>query len=144
MSTGPSDPVAVVRALFTDHGRDAEGRYLLDHVDELMAEDFVNHAAGPQGRDGWKSILATIEADLGPLDVEHHHFVAEGDLVAHHVTIHGTHRGSTMPLLTGRPVTNRPISWTFMHLWRVSDGRVVEHWACRDDVGLLAQIDHAR
>ena len=27
-----------------------------------------------------------------------------------------------------------------MHLWRVADGVIVEHWACRDDMGLLEQV----
>lgn len=141
MTTHPTEAIEVVRALFTDHGRTPEGRLRLEHVDELMAADLVNHAAGPQGREGWKTILATIEDDLGPIEGELHHLIADGDLVAHHVTLHGTHRGSSMPLLAGRPVTHRPVSWRFMHLWRVVDGLIVEHWACRDDLGLLTQID---
>ena len=28
----------------------------------------------------------------------------------------------------------------FIHIWRVEDGLIAEHWACRDDVGLLAQV----
>jgi len=110
-------------------------------VDELVAADMVNHAAGPQGREGWKLILSIIDADLGPdLEVEHHHLVAEGDLVSHHMTMRGRHRGSSMPLLTGIEPTGAEVAWTYMHLWRVVDGVVVEHWACRDDVGLLAQL----
>lgn len=111
-----------------------------DVIDELMHEDFVNHAAGTQGREGWKATLAVVENDLGPTSSELHALVAQGELVAHHMTLHGTHRGSTMPLLTGVPVTGRTVRWTFMHLWRVEEGLVVEHWACRDDVGLLAQL----
>lgn len=113
-----------------------------DHgvIDELMHPDFVNHAAGPQGREGWKTTLAVVEHDLGPTSSELHALVAQGDLVAHHMTLHGTHRASSMPLLTGIAVTGRAVSWTFMHLWRVAGGQVVEHWACRDDVGLLAQL----
>jgi hypothetical protein len=32
---------------------------------DLVATDMVNHAAGPQGRDGLGRILATIDDDLG-------------------------------------------------------------------------------
>ncbi len=110
-------------------------------IDELISEDMVNHAGGPQGRQGWKQIIAVITNDLGKFDVEHHTFIAEGDLVAHHMTMVGTHQASTMPLLAGVPVTRKPVSWTHIHIWRVADGQVVEHWACRDDVGLLAQVD---
>ena len=109
-------------------------------LDELVATDLVNHAAGPQGRDGLKTILRTIEADLGPTELEQHHLIGEGDLVVHHVTMHGTHRASTMPLLADVQVTGRSAAWTFIHIWRVADGMLVEHWACRDDLGLLEQL----
>ena len=109
-------------------------------LDDLVAEDMINHAAGPQGRDGLKLILSTIAADLGPVVGEQHHLIGEGDLVAQHLTLHGTHRGSTMPLLGGTPVSGRRTAWTFIHIWRVADGMIVEHWACRDDLGLLEQV----
>jgi lactoylglutathione lyase len=109
-------------------------------LDELVADDMVNHAAGPQGREGLRRILANIDNDLGPVTVEQHHLVGEGDLVAQHLTLHGTHRASTMPLLADVPVSHRPVAWRFIHLWRVADGKVVEHWACRDDMGVLDQV----
>ena len=109
-------------------------------LDDLVTTDMVNHAAGPQGRDGLRSILRTIEVDLGPTALELHHLIAEGDLVVQHVTLHGTHRASTMPLLADVPATSRSAAWTFIHIWRVVDGMIVEHWACRDDMGLLEQL----
>jgi lactoylglutathione lyase len=111
-------------------------------VDELVAEEMVNHASGPQrqGRAGWKQIIATIENDLGAIEIENHRLIADGDLVAHHMTMRGTHQGSTMPLLAGVPVTHQPVEWTYIHIWRIADGKVAEHWACRDDVGLLRQV----
>jgi len=109
-------------------------------LDDLVATDMVNHAAGPQGREGLKDILRTIEHDLGPTRPEQHHLIAEGDLVVQRVTLHGIHRASTMPLLTDVPVTGRPAAWTFIYIWRVADGMVVEHWACRDDMGLIEQL----
>jgi lactoylglutathione lyase len=109
-------------------------------LDDLVAADLVNHAAGPQGRAGLKRILHTIDVDLGPVTVEQHHLIGEGDLVAQHLTLHGTHRGSTMPLLADAPASGRPAAWTFIHIWRVADGMIVEHWACRDDLGLLEQL----
>ena len=45
-----------------------------------------------------------------------------------------------MPLLAGTEPTGVEVSWTFIHIWRVEDDRIVEHWACRDDLGLLHQI----
>jgi lactoylglutathione lyase len=109
-------------------------------IDDLVAEDMVNHAAGPQGREGLKLILNIIDNDLGPVSVEQHHLIGDGDLVAQHLTLHGTHRASTMPLLADTEVSGRPTAWQFIHIWRVADGLVVEHWACRDDMDLLNQV----
>jgi catechol 2,3-dioxygenase-like lactoylglutathione lyase family enzyme/predicted ester cyclase len=131
----PRTPRQVVEELF--RRQRAAGDPLLD---DLVASDMVNHAAGPQGRAGLRAILRSIEVDLGPSVLEQHHLVVEGDLVAHHVTLHGTHRDSTMPLLADVPVTGRSARWAFFHLWRVEDGMLVEHWAARDDMGLLEQL----
>ena len=109
-------------------------------LDELVSADLVNHAAGPQGREGMRRILRMVDEDLGPVTVEQHHLFGEGDLVAQHLTLHGTHRASTMPLLAGTLASGRPAAWTFIHIWRVADGVIVEHWACRDDMGLLQQL----
>ena len=112
-------------------------------LDDLVATDMVNHAAGPQGREGLRAILRTIEHDLGPTELAQHHLVAEGDLVVQHVTLTGTHRASSMPLLADTPVTGRRVTWTFIHIWRVADGMLVEHWACRDDMGVLEQLNQS-
>jgi lactoylglutathione lyase len=109
-------------------------------LDDLVAEDMVNYAAGPQGRSGLAEILNTIEHDLGPVTVEQHHLVGDGDVVAQHLTLHGTHRASTMPLLADVSPAGRSAAWSFIHIWRVVDGMIVEHWACRDDMGLLDQL----
>jgi predicted ester cyclase len=107
---------------------------------DLVATDMVNHAAGPQGRVGLERISRTIDDDLGPVTFEQHHLIGDGDLVAQHLTLHGTHRASTMPLLSDTPVSRRGVSWTFIHIWRVTNGIIVEHWACRDDMGLREQV----
>lgn len=109
-------------------------------LDDLVAVDMVNHAAGPQGREGLRDILRTIDTDLGPVVIDQHHLIGEGDLVAQHLTLHGTHKGSTIPLLAALPVSGRATTWTFIHIWRVAGGMIVEHWACRDDMGLLERL----
>jgi predicted ester cyclase len=130
-----TEPKAVVEDL---HRRLLAGDDFV--LDDLVAEDMVNHAAGPQGRDGLRQILATIRHDFGDGEIEHHHVIAEGEFVANHMTVRGVHRASTMPLLTGTEPTGVEVSWTFIHIWRVVDDQIVEHWACRDDLGLLHQI----
>jgi predicted ester cyclase len=130
------DPKALIEELFRRRAAGDDSA-----IDDFIAEDMVNHAAGPQGREGWKQILATITTDLGDdITIENHHLIADGEFVSHHMTMRGRHRASTMPLLTGVKANGIEVSWTYIHIWRVVDGMVVEHWACRDDVGLLRQL----
>ena len=106
----------------------------------LVAEDFIQPAAGPQGREGQRQTVATLDHDLDSPTVTIHRIVAQDKLVVVHLTMQGRHVASTMPLLAGLPPTGSAIAWDFIHIWRVVDGSIVEHWACRDDVGLLAQV----
>ena len=55
-------------------------------LDDLVADNMVNHAAGPQGCSGPAQTLSTIDHDLGPVTVEQHHLVGDGDVVAQHLT----------------------------------------------------------
>jgi lactoylglutathione lyase len=111
-----------------------------DAAFDLIAEDLIQHAAGPQGREGLRLTLAILERDLDSPTTTIHRVVAQDDLVVVHLTLHGRHASSSMPLLADLPATGNAVAWDFMHIWRVAGGSIVEHWACRDDVGLLAQV----
>ena len=111
-----------------------------DTAFEHVAEDLIQHAAGPQGRDGLRETLATLDHDLDRPTATIHRVVTEDDLAVVHLTMNGRHVASTMPLLAGLPPAGEAVAWEFIHIWRVDAGVIVEHWACRDDVGLLAQV----
>jgi predicted ester cyclase len=38
------------------------------------------------------------------------------------------------------PPTGRRVSTQHIHIYRVEDEMVAEHWACRDDIGGLRQL----
>src|SRR4051812_43195016 len=107
-----------------------------DSAFDFVAEDLIQHAAGPQGREGLRQTLSTLEHDLDRPTATIHRVVAQDDLVVVQLTLHGRHVASTMPLLDGVPPTGNDVAWEFIHIWRVADGLIAEHWACRDDVGL--------
>jgi lactoylglutathione lyase len=129
------EPLEVVRE-YVDRATNGD----LDVLDDLVATDMVNHASGLQGREGLRTILKIVEHDLGPVSGTTHHLFGDGDLVTQHSTLHGTHRASTMPLLAGVPASGTAVDWEFIHIWRVVNGQIVEHWATRDDMGLLVQL----
>src|SRR3954451_12916160 len=96
---------------------------------DLIAADLVQHAAGPQGREGLRKTLATLEHDLDRPRATIHRVVAQDDLVVVQLTLHGRHVASTMPLLAGLAPTGDDIAWEFIHIWRIAQGLIVEHWA---------------
>ena len=108
-------------------------------VDELIAPDFFNHAA-PPGRDrGPESMrwLATMLRTTFPdLHITIEELVAEGDIVAGRLTMSGTHEESIM----GMPPTGHAVRQDHMHFVRYRDGKAVEHWGVRDDLGMMQQM----
>jgi len=62
--------------------------------------------------------------------------LAERDLVATRKTFRGTHCGE----LWGLAPTGNRVTWEFLDLFRVRDGKLLEHWASMDLEALRAQL----
>src|SRR3954454_16398668 len=88
-----------------------------DSAFDFVAEDLVQHAAGPQGREGLRQTLATLDHDLDRPTATIHRVIAQDDLVVVHLTLHGRHVASTMPLLAAVPPTGEAVGWDFIHIW---------------------------
>jgi predicted ester cyclase len=48
--------------------------------------------------------------------------------------------GPASPYFLGLAPTNQPVALPQVHIVRFQDGKVVEHWAVRDDLGLGRQL----
>jgi predicted SnoaL-like aldol condensation-catalyzing enzyme len=72
-----------------------------------------------------------------------HHMVAEGDLVVAHVSHDLTPRAGTMipsPRIGCMvQASGGTIHWEAMALFKVENGKIVEEWISRDDLGQLLQ-----
>ena len=123
--------------VFTSLMNDVFNRGDFTVVDDLVAADFHNHEApdspGPAGFTAtatWlRSAFPDYHADLEEL-------VVEDDLLVARLVVSGTHLGDFM----GFAPTGRRFQVQHMHMYRVRDGKLVEHWACRDDLGQLTQL----
>lgn len=62
--------------------------------------------------------------------------VAEGDKVVVRVTATGTHQGDFM----GIPATGKPFKYQEIHIARIADGKMAEHWGVEDTLGMLQQL----
>jgi steroid delta-isomerase-like uncharacterized protein len=111
----------------------------LDRVEEFVTPDFVNHEAWPgedPGYEGFRLRLRRLRDAFPDFHMRVDQVIAEGDLVAYRATVTGTHRGEIL----GIPATNRSFSVQHMHFLRMRDCRASEHWATRDDLGMLRQL----
>lgn len=111
----------------------------IERIEEFVTPDFVNHEAWPgedPGFEGFRLRMRRLHEAISQLNMEVHEVVAGGDLVAYRATLSGVHTG---PLL-GIPATGRSFSARHMHMLRMRDGRSSEHWAVRDDLGMLQQL----
>jgi predicted ester cyclase len=88
----------------------------------------------------WERLRPTPVARLTTLNS-----VAEGEWVVVRCTYSGTHRGtSRFPvdggLLMGVQPTGRTFEVQHIHMYRVLDGKIAEHFANRDDIGMMRQL----
>jgi steroid delta-isomerase-like uncharacterized protein len=109
-------------------------------VDEVIAADFVTREAHPAttlpGPEAIRTAATVLRTAFPDLHFTIEELVAEGELVAGRLTMRGTHKG---PLLGILP-TGHAVEQAQMHFLRFRDGKAVEHWAVRDDAGLLRQL----
>jgi len=113
----------------------------LDRVDAITAPEFVNHNAlpgTPPGPAGQRQVVERLWQAVPDAHFEIEHLASDGSTVICVGRMSGTHEGT----LLGVPATGRDVEWRQCHLYRFDDdGRMVEHDAIRDDVGLLRQFD---
>jgi steroid delta-isomerase-like uncharacterized protein len=126
------------KAVVLSYVEDVWNGHDLDAVDELVSTHYVNHAATTEeyrhggARHIWEWVLSVFPD---------HHFqvedaAADGQTVAILGTMTGTHEGELMDVApTGKRVSVRQSHW-----FRVEEGKLTEHWAVRDDLGMLQQL----
>ena len=99
----------------------------LSRLDEIKAPDYVNHNAFAEpGLEGSKKVLGAIIAGVPDLKVtaEDVFVSADGSRVVGRYRYDGTHTGN----LLGYPATGNTFAMRSIDIWRVEDGRFVEHW----------------
>ena len=116
----------------------------LDAAASCFAEDCQNHGK-KVGRTGVRMVLGEIKTNFPDARLTPLNSVAEGEWVVVRCTYSGTHRGtSRFPVDGGMLVGVQPTGRTFevqhMHMYRVLDGKIAEHFANRDDVGMMRQL----
>lgn len=109
-----------------------------------FAEDTRNHGR-PVGRKGVAMVLHDIKSTFPDVRMAIEDIVAVDDQVIVRTTFSGTHTGvGCLPvnggLLVGVEPTGKAFKVQHIHWYTLRDGKIVEHRANRDDVGMMQQL----
>jgi predicted ester cyclase len=134
------------KELVRRHFEEIFNRKNLEVCDEMMADDYVEHAAAPfsesapgrvKGPEAMRQTADWLLAQFPDLHMTIEAMVAEGDTVAVRVVSEGTNLG---PLNGVVPPTGRRFKASQSHWYRVEDGKLAEHWATGEDLPSMLQL----
>jgi predicted ester cyclase len=108
-------------------------------LDEIVATDFVEHVPQPgfsPTREGFKKTAIALKTAFPDLHYTIDDSIESGDRIVHRLTASGTMKGD----FNGMPATGKRATWTEIHIGRVVNGRLTEHWGLIDQLGMLVQL----
>lgn len=109
----------------------------VEAVDELCAEDFIGHTWGEVDRAGLKQAMGRVAASLADIHFTVEDEIAEGDRVAVRLTASARQEGE----IAGQPGTGRSYKIGEIHIFRIRDGKVAEHWHQYDQLSRMKQLN---
>ncbi len=119
--------------------QDAYNSGKLDELDKILAPNLVSHnhlPGAPTGLVGAKAVHQGLLVAFPDSHTAIDDLVAEGDRVVMRGTATGTNTGSFM----GAPPTGKSFKVTTMSVFRIANGKIVEHWGVVDGTGVMQQL----
>ncbi|MCJ7671617.1 MAG: ester cyclase [Acidimicrobiia bacterium] len=130
------DPTQLMRVITEE----IWNRRRLDLVDELIAEDLVDHCAFPglelSGRARYLASVNLSHDGFSDRREEIELIVADEDKAVSYARVTGTHDGDFM----GLPPTGRTVDFLVMGILRFANGQAVERWGIGDSLTMMEQL----
>jgi steroid delta-isomerase-like uncharacterized protein len=108
--------------------------------EQLMAADIIEHEelppGIPTGIEGTKIMFTMLHNAFPDFKATINDLIAEDDKVVVFMTWTGTQHGEWM----GLPPSGKPMSINVMDIFRVADGKLVEHWGMMDSMAMMQQL----
>ena len=110
----------------------------VDGVGHLFHQNFIHHfrTSLPGGFEGLRQVGIMMNRAFPDVVVTEEDLIATGDKVIERSSAVATHKGSMM----GETPTNRQVRWSEIHIYRLKEAKVCEHWAEVAMMELLQQI----
>jgi predicted ester cyclase len=119
--------------------RQAHSANNLSALDDIVAANIVSHAGLPglpAGLEGGKMAHKVFSAAFPDGVTTTEDLIAEGDKVVERFSFEGTNTG---PFL-GMPPTGKHVHSSGMSIFRIANGKIVEHWGENDGLGTFQQL----
>jgi steroid delta-isomerase-like uncharacterized protein len=125
----------------------------IDEMAAFWAPDAVNHGGQtrhsqrrpPTGPESLKRVFTSLLTAFPDRKYIIEDVIATGDKVVCRLTVSGTHQGvPALPVEGGMLMTVPPTGKAYtvqqIHIFRVENDKIAEHWAVRDDLGMMQQL----
>jgi predicted ester cyclase len=113
--------------------------------ERLVHPDVINHQPERHPETGLDNFRRAVEGVMSAVPDSTWttlRLVAEGDIVVCHNRWSGTYHGT---MFRGVPTPNTArFSVEHIHIYRVADGRIREHWVVRDDLAMMQKLGAIR
>jgi steroid delta-isomerase-like uncharacterized protein len=131
-----SDNKAVMRRLYDEIF--SQGN--IDLIDELMADDFVEHEelppGIPPGKGAVHALVTMLREAFPDFRATAEEMLEDGDKVVTRARFSGTHQGEFM----GIPATGNAVDISVIDIVEFRDGKAVAHWGIMDQAAMMQQL----
>ena len=110
-----------------------------DLIDELFAPEYIDRTPQPgvaPTREGFKQWVKALRTAFPDIRYHVEDTINEGDKWVGRLKVSGTMSGD----FAGMPATGKYATWTEIHILRVANERVLEHWGLVQELGMLVQL----
>ena len=115
-----------------------KNQHNVDGINHLFASNFEHHFKPPvrPGLEGFKDVGRMMNTAFPDVVVTEEDLIAADDKVVERSSAVATHRA---PLMGEHPTNNR-VRWMEIHIYRIRDGKIAEHWVEWAVLELMKQI----
>ena len=127
------------KAISRRYVEEVQSKHDLDAMEDFISPDIVDHTGppgAPRGLERSKQFFASLFRAFPDLRAEIHEQIADDDKVWTYKTMHGTHHGEFL----GLAPTGNSISFDVIDIVRIKHGKITDHWAVSDQLGLRRQL----
>jgi steroid delta-isomerase-like uncharacterized protein len=128
------------KALIRRYFQEIVSKGNLEAIPDFVAPDIVfwgPYTSQPiQGLQGFRELIAMLQAAFADLQISEEEMVVEGDTVATRWTVSGTHKGEFM----GTGPSGEPFQFTGTAFYRIRDNKIVEVWSVNNSVETLREL----